>query len=382
MIRQGQQTTSEDWCRRCRTMVERDETRFSGKWSDLRNVPALPAGVSFPQYAREQLEMLGDIAENRFQNALAQSEYDAVLFDTFLDDSKIASSTGITLITGIDGAINPQDEVVDDFEDQDVSGYSMQSGSGGISVESSDPISGSYSATATEPGGGNTRIRSPDFGPTKTNLQIDVEDNNDIGPNIEGFNIKVFDPNGNQICVLRENQNTNIKLNGTQVGSGDLAQDSPETLLLEFDWANNQVTAYRDGGNATTVGFENAASEWQYFELFLDGSDGSSMSYTIDNITKVYGTTVQDGSFTTTEQDIGFTPSKAVVEHDAAVPSDGDLTYTVKDGNGNTVQVPLGDVGSEIDVSSFTDSTVLVEGDITAGSSEVPEIAEFGVRFV
>lgn len=60
-------------------------------------------------------------------------------------------------------------------------------------------------------------------------------------------------------------------------------------------------------------------------------------------------------------------PSSVVVSQNANLPNNTDITYTVRDGNGNTVTLTQSDVDTQVDTSNFTSTTV--EADVNMSQS-------------
>ncbi|MFB6144677.1 MAG: hypothetical protein ABEJ98_05190 [Candidatus Nanohaloarchaea archaeon] len=78
-------------------------TMASGEFLRFDGSSLVGGTVDLSGLRQRDLELLADIAENRYANSLAQENYDSVLFDVFVDSSKIASSSSLNVKTGQNG---------------------------------------------------------------------------------------------------------------------------------------------------------------------------------------------------------------------------------------------------------------------------------------
>lgn len=302
----------------------------------------VPLGVSTGDYNELMLQILNDIAENKYANSLNADSFDELFVDPFVDQSLIASSNNINITTGKNGEIK------------------LKTGIGSTSSVTQDDTVSFV---------------------TDTNAGMKFKANNDLdgikattGPNTENYNnVQIIDSNSN---VLAEKTGLNGTTNQT----------------FEFTGLNLQ------SGNTYYVIADNEGNDWSYDEYLSGTSENSATSTDIDitgnngsrggstdvfvfgSITAIKGH-VQSGTITSTTKNLGYTPSAFIVQEDSTITSGEDVQFTFSDNSGNSKTISQSQIGEEVSVN-FGDGDITSTVELSGDGSSTPTVEEYGWKGV
>lgn len=285
-------------------------------------------------FKERDLELIADIAEARYGASVGQENYDDVFYDVFVDQSKISSSNNAGITTGTNGQID------------------LTAAGNGV----------------TRPSDDNTLNNNSDYGirinPNEDLTQLDIR----ISGNASGFStMYVEDESGTQ------------SIDVTSKSAGD-------TVSVTGSWSSG--TKYAIYFNESMTHGYYGSPSWPYNGDKVDivighqnGGDYSGRAYNFDKVTGYSRSS--SGSITSTQKSLGFTPSNLIIQQDADIPADEDITYDINDNSGNTVTVTQSEVGSEIDASSLADGDITVDVNLSSSDgNDQPTLYEYGVMFV
>lgn len=174
--------------------------------------------------------------------------------------------------------------------------------------------------------------------------------------------------------------------------SGDRAYicDEGNADILQFDLS----TAFDIGTAGFTQSFDVGGFTLGPETVNFNGN-GSNMFVVGTSTNRAYkfelNTTVDSNSGTViiTSKDLskaengGFSspPSSAVLSQSADIPTNTDISYTLRDGNGNTATVTQSNVDSVVDTSNFTSTTVELEVNLSQTGGKTPTSKDVMVHF-
>lgn len=305
-------------------------------WSNLSGKPTVPEGVSFTQYAQDQLEHIRAVAEARFEAGLGQHDMDAGLYDVFAATDKVASTAGDVAITA---------------------------GSNGVaSFSAGDGNTASVSTGGQDTANQNTRGLI--FNPNETLLGIKVDFSGNV--NCNDMDLRIHKGRKESGSVVGEVTGVSTD-GGPHTIPAVLVAGQDYTVVMHMN--NNGYELSASQSYPVTTGDVDVVSGW--YNGSEDGSNNRSFTSLTARVPS--GTS---GSFTSTRQSLGFTPSKAVVECEGDIKSGFELD--LEDDSGHTVTVPDEDFGTEVDVSSFADGDVRVVGQFSGATV----LEDYRVMFV
>jgi len=265
-------------------------------------------------------ELFQATARNQFENNLAQLNYDGGLFTIYRDQLKIASSSNVNISTLSSGDSKGKTELVEQGG-FDVSTASFTD-SFDVSVQASTP---------------------------------------------EGV---AFNNNGGKMYVVGDDNNKVFEYSlGT---SFDVSTASfTDSFDVSGQEAFPQGVAFSDSGDKMFVAGKQNVSVVEYSLATFFGVSGDFTLKSKD-LSKA-----DNGGFSSP-------PSSAVLSQSADIPTDTEITYTLRDGNGNTATVTQSDVDSVVDTSNFTSTTVEVKVNLsqsTTNNDKTPTSKDVMVHF-
>ncbi len=355
------------------------------------NFAAVDAGMTETERAT-MLEMIVDIDENRFANSLPVQDYDATFFDTFVDQSKIASSSGANITTGQNGSVSLTQGVP--VEDDVESGSSQLNweGNANTSIDSNSEVNGTYSVNVTANNASNNSqedLDSPiDSDGEKFRMSVKID-------NQAGDYVRI-EPrsSGNRVLSLYFKSNGDITCPDFSTVIGSWTAGTQYDIVITFDFTNDQFDLSINGTNEVTDGaFSNSSSNMDRLNTTVDAAGSSNpVNLYFDDYTYTGNGYNSSGSITSTTHDAQdstgstFTPSKVQIEQTLtdSLASGEDVTYDLTDGNGNTATITQSEVGTAVDVSGTftTGSNIDITVNFSGDGSSTPELEDYGVGYV
>jgi len=141
------------------------------------------------------------------------------------------------------------------------------------------------------------------------------------------------------------------------------------SLSTSFDVStasfNDSFDVSGEDGSPRSVTFNDTGDK-----MFVAGSENTNVyEYNLNLFFPESGTLTLISKDLSVQENGGFSspPTSAVVSQEASLPTNTDIQYTLRDGNGNTVKVTQSDVDTQVDTSNFTSTTV--EADVNLSQS-------------
>lgn len=305
---------------------------FSGDHADLENVQEEQHQTKgMTESEREVLnDQIVGVARNQFEHNLNELSYDGGLFTIYRDQSKIASSSN-AIISTFDSGGTGRTKIAKEKE------IYQNDGSSGTITATSDQLDVEIIVSKAF----ITGIGVLDFSGSSNDVTIDIEDGG--GTTIASVSITLSGNEGRLVNIpISEysrplsNETVTVKINA----SDDLlvVDNRPDSFSGNFFNLNSQDPPIQQN----TAGKDS---------IRVEGSLKSSA--TITSVSKDLSKADNGG--------LSSPPSSAVLSQSADIPTDTDISYTLRDGNGNTATVTQSDVDSVVDTSNFTSTTVEVE---------------------
>jgi len=363
-------------------------------------------------------DLVAQMARNDFADNLNEMAYDGGIFDVWRDRSKISSSSNVNIQPLSEGNSNGIAElkgntiVTDNFEsgsltDGDPFTWTITEGTGGsVAIQQSTVKNGSNAVEIQGDGTDHARIQ---LNPSNT-----VENGDILSAWIQPSTINNDDADTRAGHLAISNASTFV-----------FDDSVPDLLRLRFNLSSQSVEYYTadSSGTRITDGFVISGSDysdkWYRLEIEIRPSQSEADFRIYDNTDSLLGETtnvstsgqtdfsaagvgvwnnsndqcfvddvridcnkgaktfVSSGTVVSVSKDLsleengGFTsaPSSVVFSQKTTLPTDTDLQYVVRDGNGNTVTVAQSEVDTEVDTSNLTSTTVEVELQLSQSST-------------
>lgn len=283
------------------------------------------------------LELINDIAENRTANNLNPETYDNLFFDTFVDDSKIDTNNNVTVTTGTNGNL-----VLAPSE-----GTSFDCGSQSNKSTDSDEV-------------------GVEFNPNKE---------------IRGIKAKIRSNQSNFSKAYLRDSNKNV-IQSKDI-SGKSTGDFVEFVTTLSSGSTYYVTMDNDGSSWTHTRGKDLELEPES-TTDVDGVGGYGSGFNpgyCDAYREVIALIeyVTSGTITSTNKTVDSTPTTVQIYQDAELNGQ-DITYTLKDGEGNTETITQTEIGETVSVS-FTGTNMSVDVNFSGNGSKSPRLNEYGLDF-
>lgn len=352
-----------------------------GEWIIVDNNGEMTAGKQLINLSETQLELINDIAQNRFAQGLNASSFDQIFYDIFVDESKIAQASNINISTGQNGAITLTEPKIDGFEDGDYTNdpeWTESFDQDTLTVQNNVVYEGNYALKLKD-----SQIELvEDLSPQGNTITAQVYLNSKVG-DLEFFN---WNNGGLDEVIVKSNGSGGLDLK-TNNSSENAVSDYPTSewikIILEFDNSGNVSLTLEDSsgnqlGDTNFIPWSNISN---FDRLRLRNNTLNEIFY--DNIQ--YGkrrTYPSNGTVTSTTIDKGFTPSSLQIDADIETGPDTTVSVKAYDGNGNTVQFSESELGTEKTVS-FSDSTFQTDVELsTQNGSKTPIVNDYGLKVV
>jgi len=341
-------------------MTFEGEGPFSGEFVDLENVPTL--GLTDDQ--RQSLnDVIQATARNQFENNLAQLNYDGGLFTIYRDVSKIASSSNVSISTLSNGDTNGVVELSKTFFNISTATFSQS-----IDTQGSRPQGLAWNDDGTklyEIGLDSDKIYESnlstpyDISTATFNQSIDTQDDFSRGLAWNDDGTKLYEIGSGSNNIYEYNVGTAYDISTATFSQSFNTQDDVPTGLA---WKDDGSKLYEIGDASSNIYESNASGRLSSGSVVLVSKDLSK---------------AENGGFSNP-------PSSAVVSQSSNILTNTDITYTLRDGNGNTATVTQSDVDTVVDTSNFTSSTVELEVNLsqsTTNDDKTPTSKDVMVHF-
>lgn len=328
------------------------------------------------QLINNQAVIRENLARNNFEDNLTELNYQGGFFDIFRNTSKIFSSSNVnvkTLESGRSGIVELKEivDIIDGFEDGDVSEWSVGNFNGGTwSATSSNPITGTYSGLYEGNDLGEYQRSIPDQSPDVVTVKM-RPNHAPSGASNDKFDFQILDSNGNRMVRVVFDETTGEIQPNFQSSSFNWEQDTTYLIDVLMDYANNQFDLKVDGSIiASGVAFDNSSgNQIGNFAVLIDTRNGGQAGMRYDDMGKKTGNFNTSGSIVEREDlssgddDFSNPPDNISVNQRADIPPDEDVQYVVRDvnGSGTDTTITQVDVGTQVDISDFTGFLVEVE---------------------
>lgn len=360
-------------------------------------------------------DVVAAVTRNQFEHNLTELAYDGGIFDIFRDESKIASTTNLTVNTldsGDSNGIIKLDEgssiiVYDDFEDGDYTSspvWNEPNNNQTATVQSNTVAKGSNALEISTTSSGGDHTLEHDRG---TNDSISDGDIYQCWVRVSDFNtsylyyylsnVSADITDGIFFQIDSGSSDFRIRTTQSDVNFGSASTSTWYRVEIEFDVTNSQIDCrvydINDNLVAEQTGQAYAGnSSFQY--VGMEGNNSGS-TYYFDDVSyseNKQGKGATSGSFVSTTKDLstsengGFSgaPTSLVLSQKVTnLTANNDIQYVARDGNGNTVTLTQSDVDTEVDVSNFTSTVVEIEGQLSRGtvSDANPELDDYMAHF-
>lgn len=360
-------------------MASGSNAPFSGEHNDLENVVDSQhhkKGMTDAEM-ETRLEMINDISESKFAAGLNIDSFEGLQFDSFVDESKISSSSNIRVKTGTNGFLELSGEFdVDDFEDGVDSGWSGDTGN--LSAQTNFVLNGSQSGNFSS---GNQDIEIAFTGINKSkDFQINLRADNQTGDGSDTIAIRL---NTFSIGAIEFYGNGDINFyNGSYNNIGSWEANKTYKLRFKLDYSNNKAEIIINGESKGIFDFKSSVSKLADITV-ANRTDfsGESVNLYLDNIGTEIINLSTSGSIVSTTKNLSYTPSAVQVQQKADIPSSGDIEFIAKDSSGNTKRITQSDLGSDVPLS-FADGNVSIKIEETGDGTDTPTLKEYGVEWV
>jgi hypothetical protein len=362
---------------------------FSGEFVDLENVPKLPEGISAEQIFEQNADAIRQAAESRHAAGLSQVEADGGFFDAFVDASKIASKSKISLADNTSSLTSKT--FIASFEENityDSSGTnSSETVKFDVKDESNIPINAEEGSKVGEldAPADSSRVASFELSDSEDSIpQQPTEIFARLYPRDSGISLDFGfynDPDafGPDTVIVVEDIDSDL--------------NTGQWNLVKFvvDWNNQKYDAFVDGTQVeTNANFGNSATNIN--NLFLASSLNTFVSSTSSKVWhdgiglqkkpfKLSGTVTEKQFTFTDSQGNSFSPSKVGIFAEQTLNGQS-ITYDLKDSTGTVVKTFNQNDLNQLQSVNTTDDTFQVEANFTGNGTATPELEFLDVRGV
>jgi hypothetical protein len=352
-------------------------------------VSGVPQGVknTIESNTQTSLENLLRSKANAVEHNNTALGTDDAIYDIFADESKVFSSSKV-LIRDVEN-INDEDgtvkigNVVDDFEGN-LNGWSGDTGVISLTTSPSPP-QGSQILQFDQSGTSAT-VTSLSFFSSGTKVLFYWRQDYAFADTGDQSEITFLNGNDNEIGRIRFTGTSGPGViewydgSYSSIGSFDFATWNEYGFV--FNFANNQVDIYKDGTllNADN-GYVNTSSEVSDIEVSQTVTEFNRKFY-MDYITQTglsSGTVKSEAKNLYDAAGFVYVPDEAYVTLDADIPTDEDVTVTLADGYGNSVQATVGEF---TDISTLNSGIVRVDPlELTSSDGDdTPTVRSYAVH--
>lgn len=326
-----------------------------------------PSGYDFGETDFLQLE--------RNDKVDGSSYFDDVLY------KKTALKTNVGVTTGTGGNVKLIKErvIFDDFEDNDIQGWTGETGS--FTASTTDAISGTYSGVLSADGG-NKEVELPlnDVKPSEFEFTVKLDKKTSATSNFDSVRIEIKD-SGNFLLLLRflDGDDTIDLFAGRdiRIQNGWSANEAYRLVLSNIDYVEEtfdyEVTRLSDGTVLGSGSTEFVGSCQHIGNIKFSNDAQSNRDAIIDDI-KGKGGFFSSGSVTSVKfdlsNDLAQAPNTVVLSDTRQLPDDSTIEYVLEDANGNTKTLTQADVDTEVDISNFTSPKISVKTKLFANTSQ------------
>jgi len=382
-----------------------DVTTFSGNYNDLTNVPELPEGLSLNEYRAWQNKVASNIAENDFENGLDALNYPDGFYDIFVDQSKIASTTGdLNVSTGTNGLVSLTGEGTvqefDSFEDGDFTNnpsWNELNSNGTATVQSSVVKNGSFSLELSTNGSGEETLQIDRNGSDSISngdiyqgwFYVDSNERAEFA--LSNTSGDIFGSGAVNIFADLRSGETSIKggYENDTGGIGSLTLESSANLDVWYKFeieiidTSGQVE-FRLYDSSETLINSATASDWQgetnLRYVILSNRDFGSGTVYFDDISyseelnQIIGTS---GTLTSTAFNLGYQATKWTPTADYQLNGQNIDYFELQEGDGTTIaQISESQIGDTIDIST-TATSYQLEISLSGDGTDTPQINKY-----
>lgn len=200
----------------------------------------------------------------------------------------------------------------------------------------------------------------------------------------DGGDVDSTDTNESYVPTVHSHKNEYIV---TGMGS-KIEKYKPTGLELTelFSYSTGNIGAVDSSNSVLEMNEEFSISRTAtspYFDGVYQGLGGNGNEFLVlDDTPKFYYYSSDSINGTVTKSvSLSFVPNRVVIADEVSL-TNGSISYSLSDGDGNTETINRGSVDTEVDISHFTNSQITVEVNLSRiDSSSNAEIESFGVYF-